>query len=97
MPKLEARFHPWSPGSDSYVVVGYVSWDPSRDDRPLIQPAHSLREACAPHAIFATLRHLVAARRTDYTRLASLRSRFWSFIPAEDPESASPQESRDAC
>ena len=90
MPKLEARFHPWSSGDEPYVVVGYVSWGESGNDTPLVQPAPSLRDACAPHAIFATLRHLVIAPRTGYSRLASLRSRFWSFVPAEDPESPSP-------
>ncbi len=89
MPKLEARFHPWQPGDESYVVVGHVIWDATDHDKPRIQPAASLRDARAPRAILATLRHLVGATGTACARLASLRSRFWSFVPAEDTEAQS--------
>lgn len=89
MPKLEARFHPWQSGDEAYVVVGYVIWDATGDDKPRIQPAASLREAHAPRAIFATLRHLVVATGRDCARLASLRSRFWSFVPADDADAQS--------
>jgi hypothetical protein len=90
MQKLEARFHPWPSGQDSYVVVGYVIWDASKNDMPRIQPAPSLRDAQAPRAILATLRHLVSTLRTGYTQLASLRSRFWSFVPAQIADASGP-------
>jgi hypothetical protein len=89
MPKLEARFHPWPSGDESYVVVGYVIWEATGGDRPQVQAAQSLREADAPRAILATLRHLVNTNGAAYTRLATLRSRFWSFVPAEDSEAPS--------
>jgi hypothetical protein len=90
MPRLEARFHSWSSGGQAYVVVGYVIWDEGGNEPPVIERAPSLREASAPRAIFARLRHLVRAPGTNYARLASLRSPFWSFVPTDDPESPSP-------
>ena len=89
MPKLEARFHPWQAGDESYVVVGHVSWDATSSDKPRIQPAASLRDARAPRALLATLRYLVRAAGTGCTRLASLRTSFWSFVPTDDTEGQS--------
>jgi hypothetical protein len=86
MPKLEARFHPWRSGEETYVVVGHVVWDETSADRPQVLPSLSLREAHAPSAILATLRHLVGRNATSCDRLAGLRSRFWSFVPADDPD-----------
>jgi hypothetical protein len=81
MPKLEARFHPWPSGDQSYVVVGYVIWDGSDSARPEVEPAPSLRDARAPRTILATLRHLVASHGSNYAQLTALRSCFWSFVP----------------
>ena len=86
MPRLEARFHPWQSTDESYVVVGYVVWDATGGKQPVVQAASSLREAHAPGAILATLRHLVGVTRADCDRLVSLRTRFWSFVPADDLE-----------
>jgi hypothetical protein len=84
MPKLEARFHPWRPADVTYVVVGHVVWDATTNDPPRVVPAASLRDAHAPSAILATLRHLVGRNVARCERLAGLQSRFWSFLPAED-------------
>jgi hypothetical protein len=89
MPKLEARFFPWQSGDESYVVVGYVTWDAAGNDRPQVEPAASLRDAHSPRAILATLRYLVRTVGTGYEKLASLRSCFWSFVPANDAEGQS--------
>ena len=86
MPKLEARFHPWRSDGETYVVVGHVVWDATSNDRPRVLPAASLREAHAPSAILATLRHLVVRNAASCERLTCLQSRFWSFIPTEDSE-----------
>jgi hypothetical protein len=85
MPKLEARFHPWNSGAESYVVVGYVIWDATGNDTAQVEPAASLRAAHAPRAILATLRYLVRTTGTSFSRLAALQSRFWSFVPADEP------------
>jgi hypothetical protein len=90
MPKLEARFHPWPASDEGYVVVGYVIWDATGGERPQVQPAPSLRDARAPRAILATLRHLVNTCATGYAQLTDLQTRFWSFVPAEEPEPPSP-------
>ena len=86
MPKLEARFHPWQSGDETYVVVGHVEWDATSNGRPRVFPAASLREAHAPSAILATLRHLVGRNTASCERLACLQSRFWSFVPADEAE-----------
>jgi hypothetical protein len=86
MSRLEARFHPWPSRDGSYVVVGHVIWAAADEDRPQVEPAPSLRDAHAPRAILATLRHLVNSNGARYARLVSLRSRFWSFVPAEQPK-----------
>jgi len=85
MPKLEARFHPWNAGTDSYVVVGYVVWDATSKVDPQVEPAASLRAAHAPRTLLATLRYLVRATGTRASRLAALQSRFWSFVSADEP------------
>ena len=84
MPKLEARFFPWQSGGESYVVVGYVVWDAQGNDKPQVEPAASLRDVHSPRAILATLRYIVRTAGTGYEKLASLRVRFWSFVPAGD-------------
>jgi len=86
MPRLEARFFPWQSGDESYVVVGYVIWDATGNDKPRVQPAPSLRDVPAPRAILATLRHLVRTTSTGCARLVSMRSRFWSFVPADEAD-----------
>jgi hypothetical protein len=93
MPKLEARFHPWQSGDETYVVVGHVEWDATSNDRPRVLPAASLREAHAPSAILATLRHLVGRNAARCERLACLQSRFWSFVPTDDPDADERTES----
>ena len=93
MPKLEARFHPWQSGDETYVVVGHVEWDATSNDRPRVLPAASLREAHAPSAILATLRHLVGRNTASCERLACLQSRFWSFVPTDDPDADERTES----
>lgn len=92
MPKLEARYRPWPAGDEAYVVVGHVIWDASGTDRARVQPAAALRNAPAPRAILATLRHLVSASRGAHARLTALRNRFWSFVPALDAEIAGPAD-----
>ena len=86
MAKIEARFHPWQCGDETYVVVGHVVWDAASNNRPRVFPAASLREAHAPSAILATLRHLVGRNATSCERLTGLRSRFWSFVPTDDAD-----------
>ena len=86
MPKLEARFHPWRSGDHSYVVVGHVIWDATNNHGPRVVPTGALREAHAPSAILATLRHLVSRNAARCDRLTCLQSRFWSFVAADDSD-----------
>ncbi len=89
MPKLEARFHPWQSRNQAHIVVGHVVWDATSNQRPRVIPAASLWSAHAPSAILATLRYLVERSAASFERLANLQSRFWTFVPTDDPDEGS--------
>lgn len=83
MKRLQARFHPHFAAPRAYIVVGEVVADPAEaEPLPRVEPAPSLGRHGAPATILATLKHLVAITTPrSFERLASLRSRYWSFVP----------------
>lgn len=87
MRRLEARFHPSENDRDDYVIVGHLIWTAARlDEFPLVEPAPSLKQANAPHAILQTLRHLIRIKGpSSFERLASLLSAHWSFVEVSSP------------
>ena len=92
MRRFEARFFPSHPRKRDYIVVGHVICEREcATDAHRIVPSPSLRDANAPAAILATLRHLVrVARRESFDDLASASGRSWSFVevPATSAEDA---------
>jgi hypothetical protein len=84
---LEARFHPPENDRDDYVIVGHLIWSAARlDEFPRVEPASSLMQAKAPHAILQTLRHLIRIKGpSPFERLVSLLSTHWSFVEVTSP------------
>ena len=84
---LEARFHPSENDRDDYVIVGHLIWNAARlDEFPRVEPASSLKQANAPHAILMTLRHLIRIKGPrSFERLGSLLSSHWSFVEVTSP------------
>jgi hypothetical protein len=91
--KLEARFHPSSKSSETFVVVGRVVCD---QQRATIEPAEIPPSAVKPFdsaRLRDKLEFLVMSVAGDPCRsLLALRSGFWSFVevslPRNDRESA---------
>jgi hypothetical protein len=84
---LEARFHPFDRKNPIAILMARLVWDEAAPDAaPRIEPSPALQRHTAPGAVMATLRHLVQMTRPlTNQRLQTLNSRFWSFVPAEQP------------